>query len=250
MKVEKFRDLTLISINKEQTLAISCDSCGCVGNKEMDVVKTDPEIAGFFTANVALAEIIAIGAKPVTIIDTLSVEMNDTGIGVIKGIKKALELVSNSDDIIITGSTEENFVSVQTGFGVTVIGVIDNNTWVRPKAVSGDNIVVVGMPKIGNEVLEDINNEINEILDLGILQKINDTNCIHDILPVGSKGILYEVNEMSKTSKLDYEIIDNKLDLNKSAGPATCAVLALSDDGYNELIKKVNKPITKIGVFK
>ena len=34
MKIRKHRDLTLIDINKDQILVVSCDSSGGIGNKE------------------------------------------------------------------------------------------------------------------------------------------------------------------------------------------------------------------------
>ena len=47
MKISKFRDLTFIDINQNQTIVIACDSSGAIGNKERDLVKVDPEILGF-----------------------------------------------------------------------------------------------------------------------------------------------------------------------------------------------------------
>ncbi|WP_129409246.1 AIR synthase related protein [Marinitoga lauensis] len=114
--------MTIINVCDNKELAIACDSSGGIGNKQMDIIKVPPDIVGYFTAHVALAEIISYGAFPIAVIDTLSVELNDTGKEIIKGIKKALEQLGINENKIITGSTEENFPVVQTGMGITVIG--------------------------------------------------------------------------------------------------------------------------------
>lgn len=64
------RDISLIP-RGEQYLAIACDSCGGVGSKEMDLVPASPQIVGYYTARVALMEVLSIGALPMALINTL-----------------------------------------------------------------------------------------------------------------------------------------------------------------------------------
>ncbi|UTW69818.1 hypothetical protein KHA80_02285 [Anaerobacillus sp. HL2] len=79
MNISRYRDLTIIA-DGDKKLVIACDSSGAIGPKELDVVKVDANIVGRFISRVVLMEIISVGAKPITLIDTLSVEMNPTGL--------------------------------------------------------------------------------------------------------------------------------------------------------------------------
>lgn len=246
MEIRKHRDLTLIDINQEQILVISCDSSGGIGNKENDVVKTDPEIVGYFTTQVSIMEMLSFGAKPITVVDTLSVEMDDTGKRVIEGIKKALEPLDLDIENILTGSTEENFPVTVTGLGMTIIGIIEKEKWRKPYTKSGLLAVVVGLPKVGNEVLEDN----NTIIGIPELLELKKKEYIKEILPVGSKGILYELKQMATTNGLGYVLEDTiNLDLNKSAGPATCAIVSMEENRYEEFKNNFSIPVNKIGKF-
>ncbi|WP_202707156.1 AIR synthase related protein [Sporosalibacterium faouarense] len=245
-KAEKYRDLTFIDINNNQTMVIACDSCGSIGDKENDIVKTDPETVGYFTLRVPLMEILAIGANPVTITNTLSVEMDNTGKGIIKGIQKALRPLNISDDIIITGSTEENFPASVTGIGITVIGMIDKDNWRKPETKAGNLIVVVGMPKVGQEVLED---KEQTILSPSIINELRTIKGIGEIVPAGSKGLIHEIKEISRMSNLKYTLKNNSIDIHKTAGPATCGIITLNKESFEEVRKVCNIPFSVIGEF-
>lgn len=247
MKIKKLRDLTLISINDEQMLVIACDSSGAIGNKEMDMVKTTPAIVGYFTCRVPLAEVVAIGAEPISVINTLSVEMNDTGRGIIEGIKKAIRPLGLPEDIIVTGSTEENFPVCQTGLGVTVVGIVNKNSWQQPTTTTDYLAVVVGLPKVGQEVLED---KERTIISPKVIKELRGMKGIGEIVPVGSKGIIHEIKEVARTNNLSYKISEELLvDINKSAGPATCAVITISNEKYESLEKNSPIPINIVGQF-
>lgn len=247
MKITKYRDLTLININNNQTLVISCDSSGGIGNKENDVVKTSPEITGYYAAQVAMMEILAFGAKPITVVDTLSVEMNDTGKRIINGIKKALEPLDFDMSNLITGSTEENIPVTQTGMGITIIGIVDNKRWKRPCTQAGLISVVVGLPKLGDEV---VSNNNKTIMDISRLLELKQNKYIKEILPVGSKGILYELEQIANTNNINFELEKNiGIDLKKTGGPSTCVVISMEEDKYEELKAEFSIPVNKIGRF-
>lgn len=246
MKIRKHRDLTLIDINKDQTLVISCDSSGAIGNKENDIVKTTPEVVGQFATQVGLMEILAFGASPVTIVNTLSVEMEDTGKRIIKGIKKTLEPLDFDLDNVITGSTEENFPVTVTGMGITIIGIINKDNWTKPITEAGLIAVVVGIPVIGNDVLENP----DSIMNILRLLELMDKNYIKEILPVGSKGILYELQEMAKTNNINFELKDNQtIDLEKSGGPATCVIVSMEEKEYEKFKSESTIPVNRIARF-
>lgn len=243
----KFRDLTIVDLTPEHKMVISCDSSGGIGDKERDVVKTDPETVGYFTAQVALMELLATGAKPITVVNTLGVEMDRTGKEIIKGIKKALEPLNFKEDIIITGSTEENIPVCQTSMGITIIGMIEKAKWRQKKAKKRDLAVVVGMPKVGNELLDDNG---KETISTSILMELLKKPYVNDVLPIGSKGIAYELNVMATTNGLNCNIYEKAdIDLYKSAGPSTCALIAIDREGLDDLKKSISIPVTFVGIF-
>lgn len=247
MEIKKHRDLTLIDINKEQFIVISCDSLGGIGNKKHDVVKALPEVSGYFTTQVALMELLAFGAKPITIVNTLSVEMEDTGLRIIEGIKKALEPLNFDVSNLVTGSTEENIPVTTTGMGMTIIGIIDKNNWEMPRTYPGLIAVVIGLPKVGDEVLAD---KGKTIIDISKLLELRKKEYIKEILPIGSKGILYELGEMARTNNINYRLQENiDIDLKASGGPSTCVLVSMEEDKFEELKSDFSIPVNKIGKF-
>lgn len=246
MKIRKHRDLTLIDINDDQILVVSCDSSGGIGNKENDIVKAPPEVVGQFTTQVGLMEMLAFGASPITIVDTLSVEMEDTGRRILEGIKKALEPLDFDLDNVITGSTEENFPVTVTGIGITIIGIINKDNWKRPMTERGLIAAVVGVPKLGDEVLADI----GSIMDVQKLLELKEKDYIKEILPVGSKGILYELEQMADTNNISFSLEDKQsIDLKKSGGPSTCVIISMEEREYKKLKKEFSIPVNRIGRF-
>ena len=246
MKIRKHRDLTLIDINEDQILVVSCDSSGGIGNKENDIVQAPPEIVGQLTTQVGLMEMLAFGASPITVVDTLSVEMEDTGRRILKGIKKALEPLDFDLDNVITGSTEENFPVSVTGIGITIVGIINKDNWERPITERGLIAAVVGLPKLGHEVLDDE----GSIMDIEKLLELKENDYIKEILPVGSKGILHELEEMAKTNNISFSLEDKGLiDLKKSSGPSTCVVISMEERQYEKFEKEFSIPVNKIGRF-
>ena len=239
----KFRDLTIFDISPELRMVISCDSSGGIGDKERDVVKVDPEVLGYFTTQVALMELVATGSKPISIINTLGVEMNETGKRIIEGIKRAIKPLNMNEDIMITGSTEENIPVCQTSMGITIVGLIEKSKWRVIKAEKNDVVVAVGIPKVGNELASDM----SEFFSLDLLLELINKPYVKDILPVGSKGIAYELGVIASTNGLKYELAEKiEMDINKTAGPATCALIAIDREGYEDLKESVSIPLNII----
>ncbi len=228
MKVRKMRDLTVIE-DGEKIFVVSCDSAGGIGNKEQDRLKVDPYIVGKYTARVALMEVLSVGAEPIVLVNTLCVEMNPTGKRILEGIQEEARNVN-----VITGSTEENMVTVQTGIGITVIGECD--VLRECKIRRGDFIVAVGIPKVGAEVLE--SEDIADVRDVEVLSKLE---YVHDICPVGSKGIREEVRNMGSV-----RILESGLDLDKSCGPSTVVLVAIPEENLEDLRNAVRKPVTAV----
>jgi len=241
--IKKFRDISFMHINGN-TITIACDSCAGVGALEHDVLKVDGYLTGYLTAFVPLAETIAIGAKPLVVVNTLSVSGDVYGASIISGIKNAALDAGLTGKDVVTGSTEENFVVPVTSLGVTVIGILDENTLPEP-IEKQCSLYLVGLPCVGKEVIKHKDN----ILTLDIVSKLKKTNEVIDILPIGSKGIEYEVFEMAKYLGASVKFKKTpEIDIKKSAGPATCAVIAVSSVS-EALFSSTNIPIAKLGTF-
>lgn len=246
MEIKRHRDLTIIDINKDQTLAISCDSSGGIGEKPNDMVKTSPEIVGYYATQVALMELLAYGARPITIVNTLSVEMNDTGNRIIEGIKKAIEPLDIDESSLITGSTEENIPVSATGMGITIIGILDKEVWRKPETRPGMIALVVGLPKVGEEVLQGK----DQIMDIEKLIDLKNRDYIYEILPVGSKGILYELDQIARSNGIGF-IVEKEIqiDLKKTAGPSTCVIVTMEEENYRALRDEFSIPVNKLANF-
>jgi hypothetical protein len=227
-------------------LIISCDSSGAIGPKNGDILKVNGEILGKHMVRSALMEVLSVRAKPICISCGLGVEPEPTGVSIIKGIKEEMIKVglNPNEDLVI--STEKNFPTNQTGLGITAIGFASEKDLLIGKSKKNDLIISIGLPSVGKEVLENRDNivEIEDILTLLSM------DFIHGIIPVGSKGILYEANILAKESNLKLKFFnDIKLDIRKSAGPSTVVLVTLKKE-YIDLIKsKINKPIHEIAIL-
>lgn len=244
MKIEKVRDLTLVEINSNKTMVIACDSCGAIGMKENDKLKISPYYTGKFTVKVALFEVLCSGAEVVTITNAVCNEMNPTGLEIIRGIKDELN-EAGIDDIVLTGSTEENIKTTSTAVGITVIGIANKEKLKVNNIKSGDILVSIGIPKVGGEIQLEHDTEIASLENIKKLLSINGVN---EIIPVGSKGIIYEANEAARNNNLSISFDDNlSIDIHKTAGPATVILSAVNENVFDE-IKQFNNS-NKIGVF-
>jgi hypothetical protein len=243
-KPVSFRDLTIIELNDSEVLVIACDSLGGIGPKINDRIKVPGEILGMFTARVPLMEVMAAGAKPVALVNTLSVEMSPTGAEIIKGIKNEVQNVGLEKDLIINGSTEENIPTIQTGLGVTVIGQGAKSELRLGSSKTGALVVCLGRPKVGEEVLDG-----SGTADLHLLKKVLKTPGVQEVLPVGSRGIRYEAQQLAWGAKLNLKLLANQeIDLEKSAGPSTCLLVSIEEKNWPQLVEKVDYlPIYKIG---
>lgn len=242
------RDVTLLPVSADQHLVISCDSCGGVGNKEKDLVKVPPEITGYYTCRVATMEILAVGARPEVVIDTLAVEWDPTGKQIYHGIQRFLE-ESGLNISAINGSTEENFPMVQTAIGITVIGRVFKKDLRLNRSRAGDELWMLGLPKVGHEILHPYDPEVASISSIQAL--LQDPG-ITGMIPVGSKGVGYEASLLAAESQLKIEWVpDLPVSMDKSAGPSTCVVLSLDSKILPEWREKLaSETFLKLGTLK
>jgi len=231
MKTQTRRDLTIISGMGDKCLVIACDSCGAVGEKSGDILKIPPRHVARFTARVALTEVMCSGAMPTTIINGAACEMKPTAEEFILGIQDELEN-ANISDIVLTGSTEENFITNMTALSITVIGIANAGELKFTQATKGDKIVLLGSPSMGAEVCLDSKgfyNEINGLLSI---------SGVREIVPVGSKGIAYEAENLAALNRMAFQAESLiPVDLYKSAGPATCLLVLCSEHSIDQIFE-------------
>jgi len=219
--ITRFRDVSLFELGGEK-LTVACDSCAGVGMLDSDIVNASAFYTGYRTAFVALAETLAIGSVPIMLINTLSVSGNGYGAELIEGVYKAAFEAGLENKDAITGSTEENFTIPVTSLGITVLGRMTRSL---PEAVCSDcSVYLVGKPVSGKAVLQ----AKNEILDFATIKKLKADENIIDLLPAGSGGIASELVKMNESLKSSFIPSGSTgIDTSISAGPATCALVAV-----------------------
>lgn len=243
--IEKYRDISIIHFG-DRLLTVACDSCGGVGRLEDDTVKTDGFNVGYHTAFVALAETLAIGAEPLLVADTLSVSLGSYGKSILYGIKTAAEEAGLDPDSSITGSSEENFTVSSTGIGVTVLGQIKTSDFRPIPEYDIYEVILIGIPYVGRDVLE----HKSKILTLDSIKTIIGESYVLDLVPAGSRGVLFEAKQMAKDLVMEYnENTDFAEMIRKSAGPATCAVAAVVPGSIESLAAVIDIPVSLIGTF-
>jgi hypothetical protein len=244
MDIKQIRDITIIDFDENKYLGIACDSCGGIGYKEQDVVKAPPKLAAYQTGKVILAELMSMGFTPFILADGLAVEMNDTGKQLIEGFNEVLKKLHYS--VHLTGSTEENIRTVQTAMGVTGIGFCDKDKLKFNKTESGDICLLAGLPMVGNEVL----NNPDKILDIDDFEKMFLCDYIKEMLPVGSRGIEAELNDLLKYNGLGFIYENNiSIDFKKSGGPSCSCIVTLNRKNIENIQRIIKKPINIIGLF-
>ncbi|MFZ5814742.1 MAG: hypothetical protein ACOY93_05515 [Bacillota bacterium] len=236
----RWRDITVLDLPGGDRLLVACDAAGGIGPKEQDFVPVPGYVLGRLTARVVLMEAIAAGGRPVLLVNNTCVEPIPTGSEILAGILDE-GIAAGLGPEQITGSFEKNIPTLQTGLGVTVLALAER----APRtAQPGDLIVAIGRPKVGAEVrLDD-----PETADLALVQRLAADPLVHDLLPVGSRGIAAEAAEMASSAQLGLEGVapEEGWDLDKSAGPATCVLAAVPPSALPGLALTLTQPFAPV----
>jgi len=245
--INTLRDIRLFRLDKKRILVVSCDSAGAIGPKPIDRIRVSGYVVGKFTARVALMEALSVGALPFCVVVTLSVEPKPTGTEVLRGIRSELSYASLRPPTMLQ-STEKNFQVKQTGVGVTVLSFASPQSLRIKKCKRGDVVMAIGMPLLGKEVLAaERQKEISTTRDVRRLLKIP---FVHEIIPVGSHGILKEARTLARDSRLRFRLgSEFDFDVAKSAGPATVTLIALPSSKSKLLRKAFGKRVSPIGML-
>lgn len=242
------RDILLFEFPNNQILVVACDSSGGIGPKSLDKLKVSGYILGKFTARAALMEVISAGATPLCIVDALGVEPCPLGAEILAGIREEAALAGLDPDQAVTGSTEKNIIVEQTGIGVTVIGTCQKEQLKIGTSQPDDIVAAIGLPSVGAQVLPaESEGKIAETTDLITLQNLA---FIHEIIPVGSTGVLHELQTIAQGAKLSYILTEQTgVDIHKSAGPSTVLLVTLPKDKLAALQKNTTKPVNVIATL-
>ena len=239
-------DVSILKIPTGHVIVVGSTSSGAVGSKEMDKVKVEGRVLGKFLARVALMDVTATGAFPVLLSVTLGVEKDPTGNAILEGIRREARSIGLDPNQVLMENTEDNFETVQTGVGLTVVGFANETDLRLGKTLPGDIVVAIGKPKVGDEVTAA--EAHGEIADLKNVTQLSQRKYIHDIAPVGGFGITSEARMMAYGVGRQLKIYDVQgLDLNKSAGPATVILVTVDREKIEDLTSLIPKPINVVG---
>ena len=245
--IKTARDVRLFRIGRE-IVVVTCDSCGGIGPKPLDRVRVSGYTVGRFTARVALMEALSVGAEPICLANTLAVEPKPTGMQIIKGIRDEVKHAQLDSRIVMTHSTEKNTPVKQTGLGVTVLGTTTYKSLKIGRCKSGDAVVAVGLPHVGNEVVRA--EKKRRIADTRDVHSLLNGHLVNEVIPVGSQGILHEAQTIAEDSSLQFTLRPHlDIDVRKSAGPATVILCACPDSCVRELSAFVEKPVHLVGTL-
>jgi selenophosphate synthetase-related protein len=230
--IRRVRDLSVFDVG-EHSIVVACDSSGGIGPKDADTYYAPASVVAHFAVRVALLELLAAGATPVLVVDALCVEAEPTGsemIGAARGLLAEIGL----DECALLGSTEDNVPTRATGIGVTAIGVATRDGLRPGSAQAGDVVVCLGLPLSAPR--HDVYPEHPQIVSVDEVRRVCRLVDVHDVLPVGSHGIRYELQQLAATARLDAEPnSEAPVDLDCSAGPGTCVLVSCSQSALPTL---------------
>lgn len=218
-------------------LVSAVDSCGGIGAEPHDALAVSPAVAGEFTARVALLEVLAVGAEPAFACVAIA---NGPGTAemLLAGIRRVL---GGEFPLII--STEKNMPTSMTAFGVTMTGLCASGRLLAGGARSGDALYCAGLPLVGPETLR----EGARLFDARHLRALLESGRVHALIPVGSHGVAAEARVLAEESGLAARLDDRTgIDIQKSAGPSSCAVFA-AESGWHA---DIGLPVFRIGTLR
>ena len=239
-------DVSILRIPTGHAIVAGSTSSGAVGPKIMDKVKVDGHVLGKFLARVALMDVTATGAFPLLLSVTLGVEKEPTGNQILEGIRREARSIGLDPNQVLMENTEDNFETIQTGAGLTVVGFANEDELRLGKTLPGDLIVAIGKPKVGEEVI--LAEAKGEVADLKNVVQLSQRKYVHDIAAAGTFGIADEARMMAFAVGRQLKFVEVQgLDLAKSAGPGTVVLATVDKEKLEDLTSLINKPINVIG---
>jgi hypothetical protein len=226
------RDVSYIPWGDDEFLVIAADNAGGIGEKEQDVVRVPYETVAYYTTRVAMMECMAVGAVPSAVI-MQNLTSDDAYVSFEKGIRTICTELKQ-ENVYISGSSESNMPVVQTCLGITVIGNVKKEKRKVNCTAQEALFAVIGTPLVGEAVIT----QREKVVPLSLFQQLIATKGIYEIVPVGSKGIGYEVEQLVQTNNIPYTDVQGEVDITCSAGPATCVVISYERE-HERVIREI-----------
>ena len=223
---------------------LASDSNAGIGALPGDTLAKDPAEVGYSAAKVPLMEVIAAGADPFLLTNSLGGPLDDYGGEILAGIRAALAEVDA--DITVTGSDETNIPTRQTAVGVSVLGraSVPDIRWGSTR--DGDLVVAVGYPRDG--LYRPYAEGDADVASVADLRRVARLAGVHELLPVGSKGVGYEARQLADGVGGTLVLLGgHPLDLAASAGASTCFLVTLPTSAMPELRAATRLAVTEIG---
>ena len=244
------RDVSYLRVgSNDEVLVVACDSDGGLGPKPADTVFVDADVLGRFATRVPLLEVVAAGATPVLVVDTLSVERDPTGAAIIAGVR--VEAASAGlPASAVTGSTEENVPTVASAVGVTVLARAGLHELRAASAVPPFAVLLLGRPM--SAPAQRFGPDHDEVLTVPALVAALAVTGVVEALPIGSQGIWHEFEQLAASAGgTARPSADWPAPMNQSGGPSTAALLAVDGDRADEIAAAVRrvtaKPVWRLG---
>ena len=204
---------------------------------------------GLKTARAAERMLREMGANPIFCLP-FSVDYNAT-IEMPKGIQycamqEELDRCGLLDSIQFTGSTEDNMRTLQTGIGVTVVGLVSDAALRLGRTRPGDAVYCAGVPQSG--IIEHYSERDGTVAKISTVAKLRELDFVHEILPVGSKGALYEAGQLAECVGRRFLPVEQPpVDLKTSAGSCTAVLVSLPEESGAALAAELDIPCFFIG---
>jgi hypothetical protein len=240
--VHRFRDV-LYWVDGASAYVLACDSNAGIGGRPNDVLHQSPSETGYSAAKVPLMEVLAIRATPFVLSNALGGPRDDYGQLILAGIRRAIEEVDAH--VVLTGSDETNIPTGQTAVGVTVIGHAPAKELRLSGTKAGDVVACVGRPKDG--VVVPYTEGEDDIADLRDVQNASRLDCVHELVPVGSRGVGYEARQLATGANAAVQFRESTIDVAASAGSSTCFLVALPSEHVAALASVVRPSVTVVG---
>lgn len=211
-------------------LVITSDNSAAIGQKEHDVVKVPDEVTSYFSTRVTLLEQLAAHALPMEIV-LLNFSGDEAWARYVKGIEK----VFHETELplpTISGSTESNMPTLQSGFGITMIGHLQEPQPDLEKLYWYS----YGMPLVGNALLA----HKEQVADLKKIVTALQAKNITQVVPVGSKGVKHELSQLMEID--DSYLVNLPYDINASAGPSTIVLFGVLEE-QRAMVEKNFSPL-------
>lgn len=228
-----------LALNIVGDLLITSDNSGAIGEKEFDKVKVPYETVAYYLFRVVFMECVAAGGQPQSLI-LQNFNGDKAWSSLMSGLEKGMREI-NYPNLSITGSSESNFELKQSATNLTMLGQVnqkDQQEWCEEKLKKDYEIALIGKPLVGEELLE----QTSDIANLAGFYWLSQQEEVLALIPVASKGIQSALAKIQKELFIQF---NSDLDLEKSAGPATCYLVIYQKDFYQKMTNQLTAPIFK-----